>query len=84
MAYVGLMRWMIVIGALAVASCDSAAEKAEQQYKIVAKSEVGDREKCATAGRVKAAWLQERNNTKYREWQTIEYVDCSKADRNGF
>lgn len=78
------MRWMILAGALAVAGCESAAEKAEQQYKIVEQNEVGDREKCAAAGRVKAAWLEERNDTKYKEWQTKEYIDCSTADRNGF
>lgn len=75
---------MILIGALGVAGCESAAKRAEEQYEIVKKNEVGDRDKCAAAGRVKAAWLKERNNAKYQEWQTIEYVDCSKADRNGF
>ena len=54
------------------------AEDAEQQYEMVSRhgSQI---DRCAYAGMVSAAYLQAKDEWKYRHWKLVERTECRKA-----
>ncbi|MBB4858257.1 hypothetical protein HNO88_001576 [Novosphingobium chloroacetimidivorans] len=77
------MKWLPTLALLVLAGCgQSAGERAEAQYAIVARNEPGYAARCEAASRVREAWLKEGDESKYQAWKTTEYVDCSRADRS--
>ncbi len=57
---------------------DQVATDAVAQYGI-AKRQGDTMQICSQAGMVSAAYLQAKNETKYREWKAIEKGDCAAA-----
>ena len=70
------MKRLIFIAALALVGCASEAEKAEEEYRIVAARAIDDRDKCAAARRVEAAYLREGNAKSYEHWNLIAASTC--------
>lgn len=57
---------------------DRVATDAVQRYEIVKRA--GEPvEVCVHAGRVAAAYLQAKNETKYQQWKEIERADCARS-----
>lgn len=57
---------------------DQVAADAEAQYRLAAKH--GNAiDKCVQAGLVAAAYLQAKNEDKYRHWKVIEDLSCINA-----
>ena len=57
---------------------DKVANDAVDQYQITAKSG-GPMDRCAQAGMVLAAFLQDKNDAQYSHWKTVERRDCKAA-----
>ena len=76
------MKWPFLFILISLTACgQTAAQKAEKSYGIISDDAFGRRDRCTMAGRVKQAYLDEGNKTKYDLWQSTEYADCSRADR---
>ncbi|MFG0232335.1 hypothetical protein [Achromobacter sp. 413638] len=55
---------------------DKVAQDAVEQYQIAAQS--GEkRDVCLQARLVAAAYLQAKNESKYKQWKVTEQADCS-------
>lgn len=70
------MKKMIIVAALALAGCVSEAEKAEEEYRLVASTAIDRRDKCVAARKVEAAYLAEGNAKSYEHWNLIAASNC--------
>lgn len=70
------MRWVIFAGLALLAGCASESEKAEDEYRIVSEKSLNERDKCAAARKVEAAYLREGNAERYELWNLRAENDC--------
>jgi uncharacterized lipoprotein YmbA len=70
------MRWIIPVAAIFLAGCQTEAEKAEAEYRLVAENAIDERSECAAARKVEAAYLAEGNEARYEHWNLIASAAC--------
>lgn len=87
---VTVTKSLIIVAALAAASCEQAAEDAlgdirmgvaedaVKQYDMV-KQHGTPVDKCVHAGFVAAAYLQAQDERKYEYWKAVERLHCADA-----
>lgn len=76
------MRYLACLLALAVTGCDSAAERAEDQYNLVAGQQFPDyNARCEQAAKVEQAYLEAGDADRYAEWDVRGRIECSVAER---
>ncbi|MBL9070409.1 MAG: hypothetical protein JNM03_10510 [Sphingopyxis sp.] len=68
---------ILIIAAFALAACDRAAEKAEDQYEFLESSgQSSQSELCAAARKARDEWREKQNENKYSEWQIKAFNAC--------
>lgn len=70
------MRWMITIVCGLLVSCAPDSQKAEEEYRIVAEKAFDERDKCAAARKVEAAYLREGDVEQYEIWNLRAENEC--------
>ena len=69
----------IVILALSVSACSSAADKASEQHQFLVDSQAPPVELCGSAMGVRQAYADEQDAQNYNRWRSIAYNECTKA-----
>lgn len=78
------MRSSILLSIVALSACTSKAQEAEANYLMVA-NETADvgmyryRALCPHSKAVAAAYIEEKNAEKYREWKYKSDIECERA-----
>jgi serine protease inhibitor ecotin len=68
-----------VVLALLLAACSqSSGDAAAERYTMLSRSLPWPDEKCRAAREVAQAYLNDQNETKYREWRNKAAVDCTR------
>lgn len=79
------MRYILILSLAALAACSSAGAQEEEKYRIVDRDTARfpgkqrDRELCAQGKAVAQAYLGERNEEKYKEWNLRADIACLNA-----
>lgn len=78
------MRALFLLSLVPLAACSSAGEKEEEKYRIAERE--ADRipvfkykTLCPRAQAVAAAYLDDRNEEKYKEWKLTADLNCGLA-----
>lgn len=74
------MRCLIILLFALLAGCYRAAEQAENEYLFVRDSGGSRHDRCATAGKAAAAWLQRQDERKYDSWSRTRDIECALAE----
>jgi len=80
------MRSFVIVALGALAACSNAGTGAaeEAKYQMVKRDTEGKyqpyRARCQQAKAVAAAYLADRNEAKYKEWQSTADLDCGLTD----
>lgn len=78
------MRNLMTLTLLALAACSSAGAKEEEKYRMVTEDTAGKYRpyvaRCEQAKAVAAAYLDDGNQAKYREWKSTSDLDCGLTD----
>lgn len=69
---------MFAVVAIALTACDQRAADEEERYRIVSRNG-SDAEKCTQARAVAEAYLQSKNEAKYKEWKLTADIYCMSA-----
>jgi len=76
------MRYFVILALGTLAACSSAGAQEEEKYKIVereARNNYGMykyKALCPNAQAVAKAYLQDRNEEKYKQWKVIADQNC--------
>jgi hypothetical protein len=79
------MRNFLILSLGALAACSSAGAREEEKYEMVDRQTKSDTEKvrdselCAQGKAVAAAYLEERNEAKYKDWKLTSDIHCLSA-----
>lgn len=79
------MRSLVILSLAALAACSSAGAQEEEKYRMVERQS-GDvgmyryKTLCGQSKVVAAAYLNDQNETKYREWKLKSDLDCGLAN----
>jgi hypothetical protein len=79
------MRYLLILALGTLAACSSAGAREEEKYDMVDKQtksdpeKVRDRQLCAQGKAVAAAYLDERNEPKYKDWKLKSDIYCLSA-----
>ena len=72
------MRRIVVVAAVALASCSGAGKKAEQAYNLARQSGSAS-DRCDAAAKVAAAYQQEGDAQNYETWRGTQTDECRTA-----
>ncbi len=79
------MRYILILPLCALAACSSAGAREEEKYQIVDRDTARfpgkqrDQELCTQGQAVAKAYLDERNEAKYKDWKLRADIACLNA-----